>query len=55
MLFHRFQHRASRLMSMRAITKTAVGRELEYLLEIGTDLLWLHIKRAKAAYSRRIN
>ena len=51
MFLYRFQHGTSRFVSMRAVVETAVLREMENLLEIASNFLWLHIERTKSFHS----
>ena len=48
MVFERLEHSTSRFVGVGAVRETAVLREMEYLLEVAGQFLWLHIERAKA-------
>ena len=55
MILHSLQHGTARFMGMGTIGETAVFREAEDILEITGNLFGLHVKRAKALNSRRVD
>ena len=55
MFFESFQHGASWFVCMRAVVESAVFREVEYLLEIACQLLWLDVERPESSYAGRVD
>ena len=55
MILDSLEHGTTRLMSMGAITETAISREMEYFLEIPGEFLGFDVESAKTFDSRGVD
>ena len=55
MFFYGTQHGTARLVAMRAVVESAIGREFEYFREVMCDFRTFHFDRTKTFDTRSVN